>query len=362
MRIGEILVGQRKLRQGDLDRALREKPEDKRLLSYLIAKGLVDFDDASRALGDQKGIACALSKHLAGRDATLAELIPAALGRATCALPIGRTSRGAVIVCVRDPAPAVLEALRQAVDGEIMMVIAPASRLESLVDAAYGAAPVEEVDVDFSAPIEVPLDPTQGDLAALDADSVRLALTDLDDVRVDKDFTQSGTHTVPPLSSPSIRMRATKPMSLASTNVGLEHASSREAATDLVLAFVGTRWRSGLVLAIRDRSALGYRGHGVTMPDLVSIPLQLPSVLQRAVETRAVSTEVIQSPAQEVLMRALGGPSIPIAAPVIVGGTPVAAIVVGDALDGQSAIRAAATELGMLAEALGKAYQRVALR
>src|SRR5689334_8993504 len=100
MRIGELLVEQRKLRQSDLARALNEKPANKRLISYLISKGLVDFDDASRALGEQKSVACALAKHLAGRDPTLATLIPAELGRSACVLPIGKTSKGAVIVCV----------------------------------------------------------------------------------------------------------------------------------------------------------------------------------------------------------------------------------------------------------------------
>src|SRR5688500_259276 len=94
MRIGELLVEQRKLRASDLTRALAEKPADKRLLSWLIAKGLVDFDDASRALGEQRGVACALGKHLAGRDPALAKLISPELGRSSCVLPIGKSSKG----------------------------------------------------------------------------------------------------------------------------------------------------------------------------------------------------------------------------------------------------------------------------
>ena len=52
MLIGELLLDQRKLRPSDLARALAEKPASRRLCSFLIAKGLVDFDDASRALGE----------------------------------------------------------------------------------------------------------------------------------------------------------------------------------------------------------------------------------------------------------------------------------------------------------------------
>jgi hypothetical protein len=370
----------------------------------LISRGLIDFDDASRALGEQKGVPSALSKHLAGRDETLARLIPAELGRVSCALPIGRTSQGAVIVCVRDPATSVLAALRQATSAEIIMVIATANRLEHLVLSSYGAAPTDELDVDFSttgmgdnqllhppsvAKAAAASLPPLPDMAALDPESVRLALTDLDDVRVDKDPTQSGqipkfinsptpppprdipaaprVPENPPIATPrrasmTSDPKATRPMSLGAMSVGLEHATTREAATDLVLAYVATRWATGLVLAIRDKSAIGYRGHGVSMPDLVSVPLSVTSTVQRAVETRFVSAERPVSPAQEALVRALGEPAMPAAAPVLVKGQPVAVIAVGDPIDRDTTIELAAADLGMLAEALGSAYQRILAR
>lgn len=393
MRIGELLVEQRKLRQSELSRALTEKPADKRLCSFLIARGLVDFDDASRALGEQLGVPCALAKHLAGRDPELARLIPAELGRMSCALPIGRTSKGAVIVCVRDPSESVFAALRQATSAEIMMVIAPANRLEHLVLTAYGAAPSDEFDVDFSttglgdnlvtsppkvaAKIEQNL-PPMPDMSALDPASVRLALTDLDDVRVDKDPSQSGqipkvgrppseplppvVAVVKPKRAQTADPRATRPMSLGMMSVGLEHATSREGATDLVLAYVATRWISGLVLAIRDKRAIGYRGHGVSMPELVTVPLAVPSTISRAVETKFVSAEAPASPAQELLVRALNEPTGVAAAPVVVGGNAVAVIAVGDPIDRDSTGEHSAADLGMLAEALSSAYTRIAAR
>jgi Type II secretion system (T2SS), protein E, N-terminal domain len=389
MRIGELLVEQRKLRQSELTRAIVDKPADKRMCSFLIARGLVDFDDSSRALGEQQGVACALAKHLEGRDPELAKLIPAELGRASCALPLGRSSRGALIVCVRDPSPSVLAALRQAANTEITMVIAPATRLEHLVLNAYGAAPSDEFDIDFSttgmgdnlvtspprvaamAAASANLPPIP-DVAALDPESVRLALTDLDDERVDKDPTQSGklpafAQPVPvTIPTPTISRRATtsdprvtRPMSLSAMAVGLEHATSRETATDLVLAYVATRWKSGLVLAIRDRSAAGYRGHGVSMPELISLPLGVPSTVQIAVESKFVSVVSPSGPAQDALVRALGG-ATPAAAPVVVNGSAVAVVVVGHPLDRDTTVEHAAADLGMLAEALGSAYTRIA--
>src|SRR4051794_31582789 len=126
MRIGELLVEQRKLRQSDLTRALAEVAPGKRLCSLLIKRGLVEYDDAARALGEQRGVPCALTKHLAGRDPKLATLIPAELGRSSFALPIGKSSRGDVIVCVRDPAPALLATLERAINATVTMVITPA--------------------------------------------------------------------------------------------------------------------------------------------------------------------------------------------------------------------------------------------
>ncbi|HSD90419.1 MAG TPA: hypothetical protein VLB44_22985 [Kofleriaceae bacterium] len=400
MRIGELLVEQRKLRQSELTRALADKPAEKRLCSFLITKGLVDFDDAARALGEQRRVACALSKHLVGRDPALAKLLPAELGRSSCALPIGRSSNGNVIVCVREPAPALLAALERAIKAPITMVITPATRLEMLVRDAYGEAPVDEFDIDFSSSVDdnpiptpppkhvpapapsrparaqtgpvAPPSPPLPDMTALDPESVRLALTDLDDARVDKDFSQSGQLPVPAapaVASPAIARtakksantdpKATRRMSVEMMQVGLEHATTREAATDLVLAYVATRWISALVLAIRDKTAIGYRGHGVIAPESLSIPIGAPSTVQHAIDSRFVSMQIASGPAQDELAHALEGAEHPIAAPVSVKGQPVAVLVVGDPIDGESSLEEAAADLAVLAEALGAAYQRI---
>jgi GAF domain-containing protein len=151
-------------------------------------------------------------------------------------------------------------------------------------------------------------------------------------------------------------------MSVGAMSVGLEHATTREAATDLVLAYVATRWRSGLVLAIRDKSAIGYRGHGVSMPELVSVPLSIASTVQRAVQAKTATAEAPVSAAQDALVRALDGPGSTAAAPVLVGGTPVAVIAVGDPIDEETPPEEVVADLGLLADALGTAYQRIMAR
>ncbi|HUS27979.1 MAG TPA: hypothetical protein VMZ53_05705 [Kofleriaceae bacterium] len=381
MRIGELLVEQRKLRQSELTRALADKPSDKRLVSYLIAKGLVDFDDAARALGEQRRVPCALAKHLAGRDPELAKLIPAELGRSAWALPIGRASNGHIIVCVRDPAPALLAQLQRALKTDVTMVITPASRLENLVRESYGDAPNDEFDIDFSSQVEDnPITPAKPsptpapppplpDMAALDPESIRLSLTDLDDDRVEKDPTQSGqipivglaAASTPPRGHPRARTdpAATRKMSVGMMQVGLEHATSREAATDLVLAYVGTRWQTAVVFAIRDRTAVGYRGHNVIAPESITMPLGAPSTLQHAIDSRFVSIQAPAGPTQDQLTRALEGAAHPAAAPVMVKGQAAAVLVVGDPIDTSEDFQVAAADLAMLAEALGTAYQRI---
>jgi hypothetical protein len=394
MRIGELLVEQRKLDRADLERALAEKPADTRLCSFLIARGLVELDDASRALGEQKRIACALSKHLAGRDPALAKLISAELGRGSCALPIGRTSKGSIIVCVRDPSPAIFSSLEQAIPGDVMMVIAPADRLQRLVAEAYGKAPTGELDIDLDVPhtprrplttppipfpraLTPPPLPPLPEMDALDPASVRDALIDLDDARVSKDLSQNQLpgktgSTLPPrpatlpprpktLPPPdafaSGTERPTRPMSLELMSVGLDSAPNREAATDLVLAYVATRWECGLVLAIRDKAAIGYRGHAVSAPELVTVSLGSPSTVQRAFQTRDVSLETPAGVGQSALKHALNNAKAPAAAPILVAGQPVAILAVGDPIGGHDH-----GELKVLADALGAAYQRIHAR
>lgn len=400
MRIGELLVEHRKLRRGDLDRVVAEQTPDRRLASLLIARGLIEFDDASRALGEQSGVPCALAKHLAGRDPALAKLIPAELGRASCALPIGRTSGGALIVCVRDPAPALLATLQAAAKAEVLMVIAPQQRLEHLIQTAYGDASVDEFDVDFSSSVEVapppPQAPPMPDMGALDPDSVRLALTDLDDARVDKDFTQSGqfSTTTPPYASraptrpitepPLMSRTPTKPMtepparartepgritlppsppSLETIQAALEQETSREGATDRAVAYIAGRWVTGVVLAIRNDRAVGYRGHNVKLPETVSIDLTQPSVVSRAVEAKKPAAGLGQDPLVKALAYHHGAtiahPASVVAAPVLVRTLPVAVLVVGDPIAGEGDVEDATAALGKLAHLLGKAYELV---
>lgn len=184
-RIGEILVERGWVKASVLERALAKQREvPRRLCSLLIAAGVLDVDHASRALGEQHGVASVLQKHIEGRDRALVELLPAALARSLCALPIGRLGNGDLILCVRDPRPSVLAALRSVIAGPIVLAVAPAASLEQLVADVYGN-PDEDFDVDLST----------GPIATLDLDPLgglgNLTLVELDDTGVTRDESQS---------------------------------------------------------------------------------------------------------------------------------------------------------------------------
>jgi hypothetical protein len=387
VRIGELLLGQRKVRPSELQRCVDEQAaHGKRLVSLLIRVGALEFDDGSRALGEQHGMACVLAKHLAAREPMLAAMIPAELARAWCALPIGR-SKGALIVCVRDPGAQLKAQLEKQIRGDVMLVISPALRLEGLVADTYGPAPPEEFDVALDSALDLdpaptppkpptpptskpqpppPIVPPMPDMHALDPESVRLSLTDLDDARVTKDPTQSGQLTAAAKAQPRPGSKARTtlpppPPTIAATSEALELAGSRDDATEAVIRFLAGHWVAGLVLAIREEAAIGYRGHGDAIGQVESLVVSLlsPSTVQRAVETRKTAIQGYTSATQEELARRLGTVS-PSASPVLVTGQVVAVIVVGDAIHGKLGdTERALAELGKLAQLLGTAWERV---
>jgi hypothetical protein len=372
VRIGDLLLAKGLVRASDLARALDEQPRTgRRLCSLLVSHGVLDFDDAARALGEQRGSPCALAKHLANRDTALTSLISAELGRVSNVLPIGRSSNGTLIVAARDPAPA-LRATLEKLLGAVTLVITPATQLEQLISAAYGAAPHDEFDIDLDSAVDLPpyepMAPPHADVDMLDPDSIRMALSDLDDERVAKDPTQSGLLQVNTMhsaaavkinrtnSSGVLRLPAAAP-TIAATKLALEHAATREAASDLAMSFIAARWRSGAIVVIRDATAIGYRGHGIADLAELHLPLKLASTVQRAIEAKRRANSSPPSPAQDQLLRVMRATVI-VAAPVVVADAVLAVIATGESILG-AADTGAPAELDQLALALGTAYDRI---
>jgi hypothetical protein len=358
-RIGEILLAHDWIDATSLARAIAEQRHTgKRLCSLLIAHALLDPDDAAQALGEQHDVAAIQQRHLENRDRSLVALLPNTLARAHFALPIGRNRDGAVIVCVRDPRPELHAALERAIGCTVILAVGPATQLEKLVDAAYEPVANEEFEVDLSTGPVGPVD--AGSRAGELSDLGSMTLVGLDDAGVSKDPTQS-----PQL--PTDRRTTIAPLSPTAFTIdaaitALHAATTRDAALDVTMRFARGRWTASLFLAIKDGAALGQRGHGKHLtPDVVhtvSISLGAPSIIKVASDRRRIAMEPPQHAGaiQVELLRLLGKPRKPMAAPISVAGRIACVLAVGDpvAVGGDSV-----HELERLAGALGEAYTRL---
>jgi len=198
-RIGEILVANGLIETTILQRALvKQRDTGVRLCSLLVDSGAIAADEASVALGEQHGVAAVLQRHIDRRDRSLADLLSAALARAAVALPLGRMGNGDIIVCVRDPSPALGNQLARAMNAPIVLAVAPAQQLEQLVLETYGPDDANEFDVDLSTGPVMSLDLDEDQIEAMSddvmADLGSLELVSLDDTGVTKDASQ---HQIP---------------------------------------------------------------------------------------------------------------------------------------------------------------------
>lgn len=152
--------------------------------------------------------------------------------------------------------------------------------------------------------------------------------------------------------------------SLDDTLVQLERCATRDAATDIAMAFARGHWQSALLLTIKEGAALGHRGHGGHLSDDaiqgIAIPLATATIVRAAHDARRLVTEPPPKGAiQDRLARMLGNPTSPAAAPIFVGVRIACVLVVGDPRDRAVAPSDLALDLDDLAVALGSAYARI---
>ena len=392
MRIGEILVDKRWVEPAALRRALAElRPGQKRTCSLLISKGLLDPDNAARALAEQHGVSGVLQRHLEHRDDELCRVIPGEAARRLVALPIGHTRIGELIVCVRDPSAEVKAELGKLIQGPILIAVAPASQLEELVAKVYP----DSVDIDISTrPIEIR---SLDQMRTMELGTLKLV--ELDDQRVVKDASQvvlprttsatSGLPSPPPDRPKGGTMATMAPRRSSGTNMAIPRtmsgtsglsaalappppppppvedavaalaaATSRDDATAIAMKYVASRWTHAVLLALQAGTAIGYRGHGPEASDAnlraLRIPLTAPTIVKLACDAK----RIVSAPG-EVLGEPLGGflgkPAECSGAPIKVGSQIACVLVVGAAISEQAT---SAAHLDRLATALAQAYER----
>lgn len=362
MRIGQLLLQRGWVEHDVLAAALEEHgASGVRIVSYLVSRGSLDFDDGARALAEQTGVAPALRRHIERRDKQVLGLIDAEIARRACALPLFRNKRGALIVCVRDPADAALADLARTVEGDLVFAIAPAGYLERLVEKAY------EIPLDLAAEAEL----------ADDLDD------EVEDIEDDLDEQPELIEAVPPPPPPQeldfelpieedtpdpdfsididLPLEPAKPKSrplpieikiapvpaaapdpLDATIAACRDIDEVGWLFDVIMAFVGKRWRSSLLLEARGDRAHGIRGHG---PGLGSVTVKTYSTaLANAVAIPPDARELLagSEPGSVALMR---------------GDAIAYVLLVGDGIDRDP--DDTSVDLALLGEAAGEALARM---
>lgn len=370
MRIGEILLEHEWVVWEAFALALDDHMgTDTRLCSLLVVRGLVEFDHASLALAEQHGVAAALKKHLAVRDKQVASLLPGALARRLIAIPIGRKGDGTLIVCARDPVPAVKAELERAIGEPILLAVAPASYLERLVEVVY------EVDVpieigepvrrsrrvsDFDIDIEEPVRRSRR-VSDFDIDIDDSPADDLLPIEIEApDPAKPKSRALP------VQIKAAAAASrdsLDATIASFPDIDDIEWLLDVVMGYIAKRWQTALILTVTERRATGVRGHGRKLKPSITrafgLALSELSIVQSARDERRLVTD---SPfdagkGHASLVDLLEDPPHLAAAPVERDGAVSHVIVVGEPTAGDA--DSAALDLEVLAEAMSTAVERL---
>jgi Type II secretion system (T2SS), protein E, N-terminal domain len=381
-RIGDILVSDGSIRQSDLDRALsnQAKRGDERIVSMLIAEGLLDPDVGARALGKQHSVPAALTRHIDARDIALTGLISADIAMECLAIPLAKTRDGALVICMSDPQrPRTVESLRRATKHEVIAAVAATRIVTRLLDQSYGDPDSDSFEVSLSTgTYDIPPEIKRANEGGLGGPSLQnddtFTLAMLDDVGVARDHTQQMVMPTSQMSGGLLKAAraATSPttdavaiesaaapvfLPLTAAPKRMAEALSRDAVTDTCFEWLVNHWHSALLFTIKDSMALGHRGFGGNCTpgavDALAFPLSSPSLLKLVVDSKQAETSAPAGVIQDRLGRMLGTDKMH-AAPVM-----VAARVMGVLVTGLSRGTAMINDVAMLAAQLGVNYARI---
>jgi hypothetical protein len=322
MRVGDILLSHQWVDWESLALAIGDqRGTDVRIVSLLVARKLVTFEHGALALAEQHGTAAVLQRHLDMREQSAASLLPMELMRTFVVLPLGFKGDGTLIICARDPNPALRARIAKFVQSPFELAVTVASALErALIDALQRRA-ADEVDISIDAgtsgEIDIDLDASNSGEFAVDiaVSTTPVAASKPLPVRIER----KARITVPPAST-----------SLEGVIKSLTDIDDVAWMLDVVQTYLRTHWLSHIVKAAADVPALA-----------------------RACEGK----RVILDAAVGAVLADLGNPDRAAAAPVLRGDQIAYVIAVGAPRTGDA--DDAAAELAALAEALGEALLRI---
>ncbi len=356
MRIGELLL-QRGLVDADtLALAVTEQASTKlRLCSLLVERGAITFDQASRALGEHHDCAAVLLRHLEGRDPELAARLPEEVARRLVAVPIGRLGDGGLIVCVRDPAPAILAMLRRAVGEEPVLAVAPSRYLERLVDEAYAPQELgsealdddDDDDHDHEHEIEVPIDQDDG----------------ADDFQIDVELPPARTkRRAMSVVVPTLAASPQKRDSLDATIAAFRDIDAPGWLFDVAIEYLAKHWTSSLLMTVNEKRAVGLRGHGEGVTPGVVRTCVLDFAEVAMLELARTGQRIIHAPPRELgaehhMLATLLETGCPIVAPIVQRSSVSHLLAVADPVGADR--ETALVDLELLVDALGTALARM---
>jgi hypothetical protein len=352
MRIGEILLLREVLDPWVLTQTIQQQPASRqRLVSLLISRALIDPDDGTLALSEQHDYPGAMQRHLERRDPALTDVIPAEIGRRWVVLPLGKSRRGGLVVVARDPTPILQASLEHVTKMPVELAVTAAIHLERLVRSVYGElAPDPAVE---EAPQRI-----SSSHAAIDVSQLRMDELTPPPPPPAMPTPRTVSRIFPEVALPTGRSAPSITKELDGTLAQIDRAINRASAEQHAITFAARQWQSALLLQIADGAALGRRGHGARLGAIerIILPIDEPSLVQVAYETRGATIKAPGSEVQERLAALLGDPSGPAAAPVIAAGTVEAVLVVGEP---SAELKNPLGKLAALADALGSAYERL---
>ncbi len=366
MRIGELLLERGWVDWETLANVLpAQRAAGIRLCSFLVARRILDFDQAALALGEQLQTASVQRRHLQHRDRNLAAVLPAPFARRVIALPIGRQRNGTLIVCARDPSPRLHDELARAIHGPFVLAVAPAIYIERLVDHAYADVDVP-IDVDGDTDADV-LDTDA--LGAAEIDELADLRAELEEAAVEEELIPVDIDIADPVKTKhrALPVQVKKRLdtvaardSLDATIASFPDIDDLEWLLDVTMGYITQRWRAALLLVIEDRRAVGVRGHGTRLKPSTTrafiMPLSEPSVVQLARDERRIVDDTPDDAAKRLAVT-LDDAERPIAAPILKRGEVAFVLVVGDPLQGDH--EDTINDLEVLTEAMIPAVERM---
>jgi hypothetical protein len=331
-----------------------------RLCSMLVSQGKVDFDQASRALGERLGTAAALRRHLERRDKSLASLLPAELARAHVALPIGRLGTGTLIICVRDPSDSLRATLARAAGEDVVLAVAPARYLERIVIDAYTQRSDAEIAVLDAELVEEDGDDDLGFEVEVD----EAPAAPIDDLAIDIETTApAAANRALPVAFKPVAAKPPERDSLDATLAACKDIDEVDWLFDVTAPYLSAHRSSWLLLALRDQRAAGVRGNGKRLkPASVKtfvVTIDDAALVRLARDERRTIEEVPADPGAEhaEIVNALDTPGGFAAAPLSSGSTVSHVLIVGDPIgtDREDAL----VDLGLLVETMSEALSRM---